>query len=168
MKALKNVMDKFLRWACIILFIFITCIGTYQIVTRYVFNKPSTVSEELLTYSFTWLALIAATYVFGKRDHMRMEFFVQKFKGKSSVILAIISEFLVMIFAAGVMVYGGIEITKLTVMQITASLGIHMSYVYVIVPICGVLIVIYNIINLSELFSQIKSGQLTEKGGDQA
>ena len=51
-----------------------TVIGTYQIVTRYFFNKPSTVSEELLTYSFTWMALLASAYVFGKRDHMRMGF----------------------------------------------------------------------------------------------
>ena len=42
----------------ICLFMLMTIIGTYQIVTRYFFNKPSTVSEELLTYSFTWMALL--------------------------------------------------------------------------------------------------------------
>ena len=31
----------------ICLFMLMTIIGTYQIVTRYFFNKPSTVSEEL-------------------------------------------------------------------------------------------------------------------------
>ena len=49
----------------ICLFMLMTIIGTYQIVTRYFFNKPSTVSEELLTYSFTWMALLASAYVFG-------------------------------------------------------------------------------------------------------
>lgn len=34
----------------IALFVFMTLIGSYQIVTRYFFNRPSTVSEELLTY----------------------------------------------------------------------------------------------------------------------
>ena len=33
----------------IALFVFMTLIGSYQIVTRYFFNKPSPVSEELLT-----------------------------------------------------------------------------------------------------------------------
>ena len=61
------------------LFALMTLIGTYQIVTRYFFNRPSTVSEELLTYSFTWMALLASAYVFGKRDHMRMGFLADKF-----------------------------------------------------------------------------------------
>ena len=49
---------KFLGIAIIFLFAFMTVIGTYQIVTRYFFNRPSTVSEELLTYAFTWMALL--------------------------------------------------------------------------------------------------------------
>ena len=61
-----------LGFVIIALFAFMTLIGTYQIVTRYFFNRPSTVSEELLTYAFTWMALLASAYVFGKRDHMRM------------------------------------------------------------------------------------------------
>ena len=48
----------------IFLFAFMTVIGTYQIVTRYFFNKPSTVSEELLTYSLHgwlfWLLLMCS------------------------------------------------------------------------------------------------------------
>ena len=42
---------------CALLFAAMVVVGTYQIVTRYFFGRPSTVSEELLTYSFT-LSLI--------------------------------------------------------------------------------------------------------------
>ena len=55
----------------ICLFMLMTIIGTYQIVTRYFFNKPSTVSEELLTYSFTWMALLASSYGPFCRTHKR-------------------------------------------------------------------------------------------------
>lgn len=79
---LKNILTKILEVICVIMFVFITIVGTYQIVTRYVFNAPSTVSEELLTYSFTWLALLAAALVFAKREHMRMGFLADKFSGK--------------------------------------------------------------------------------------
>ena len=58
-----------------------TAVGSYQIITRYFFNRPSTVSEELLTYSFTWMSLLASAYVFGKRDHMRMGFMADKLTG---------------------------------------------------------------------------------------
>ncbi len=156
MKTLKQYMDKGLSAVCIALFMAMTVIGAYQIITRYVFNAPSTVSEELLTFTFTWMSLLAAAFIFGKKDHMRMDFFAAKFTGKSSVILLIFSECLVLIFAALVLVYGGINITKLTMTQITASLGVPMSYVYVVIPISGVITIIYTIMNLTELTSQLK------------
>lgn len=157
MSKLKKFLDKSLEIICIALFVFITMIGSYQIITRYVFNSPSTVSEELLTFSFTWLALLAAALIFGKREHMRMSFFADRFKGNTAVIMSIISEILVMLFAGLVLVYGGSAITKLTSTQITASLGVHMSYIYIVLPISGVITILYNIINLAVMFKQLKS-----------
>ena len=156
MSKVKNALTKFLEFVCCLLFAFITVVGTYQIVVRYVFNNPSTVSEELLTYSFTWLALLAAALVFGKKDHMRMSFIADKFKGKKAVFMGIVSELLIMLFAGLVLVYGGASITKLTTTQITASLGVNMSYIYMILPICGVIIVLYSIMNIAEYISKLK------------
>lgn len=153
---IKSKLNKVLEVICILLFVFITCVGTYQIVVRYVFNSPSTISEELLTYSFTWLALIAVALVFGKQDHMRMSFIADKFKGKTAIFMGIVSELLIMFFSALVLVYGGASITKLTSTQITASLGINMSYIYMILPICGVIIVIYSVLNIVEYVSKLK------------
>ena len=87
-------------------------VGTYQIVTRYFFGRPSTVSEELLTYSFTWMALLSSALVFGKRDHMRMGFLADKITGTPRKVLEIISECLVLLLAAVVMLYGGVSITE--------------------------------------------------------
>ena len=156
MTNIKKLMNKILEFICSVLFVFITCVGTYQIVVRYVFNNPSTVSEELLTYSFTWLALLAAALVFGKKDHMRVSFIADKFEGKSALILGIVTELIILAFSALVLIYGGFSITKLTTTQITASLGINMSYIYMILPICGVIIVIYNILNILEYLTKLK------------
>lgn len=155
MSILKNALNRILEVVCSVLFAFITIVGTYQIVSRYVFNAPSTISEELLTYSFTWLALLAAALVFGKKDHMRMSFIADKFNGNKAIFIGIVSELLVMIFAALVLVYGGISITKLTTTQITASLGVNMSYIYMILPICGVIIVVYSIVNIIEYVKKL-------------
>ena len=68
--SLRKGLDLILSFASAVIFGAMVVIGTYQIVTRFVFNSPSTVSEELLTYSFTWMALLATAYVFGKRDQI--------------------------------------------------------------------------------------------------
>lgn len=156
MITLKKYMDKTLEIICLVLFSLMVLVGTYQIVTRYVFSRPSTVSEELLTYAFTWLALFAAALVFGKREHMRMSYFADKFTGRAKLTLSLIAEVLVTAFAALVLIYGGISITRLTATQITASLGVPMSYVYAALPVSGILTVIYGIMNIINIL----------KGGD--
>ena len=147
MHKVKAGIMQVLGFVIIALFAFMTLIGTYQIVTRYFFNRPSTVSEELLTYAFTWMALLASAYVFGKRDHMRMGFLADKLIGAPRKYLEITIDLLTFLLAAVVMVYGGISITKLTMIQKTASLQVPMAYVYVIVPVTGVLIMIFSLMN---------------------
>lgn len=147
----RNGLMKVLGLCIIFLFAMMTIIGTYQIVTRYFFNRPSTVSEELLTYSFTWMALLASAYVFGKRDHMRMGFLADKLTGTGRKYLEVAIDLLTFVFAAVVMVYGGIAITKLTMIQTTASLRIPMGYIYIIVPMTGILIMVFSFINALDM-----------------
>ena len=111
--SIRKVIDVVLSYACAIVFALMVIVGTYQIVTRYFFNSPSTVSEELLTYSFTWMALLASALVFGKRDHMRMGFLADKLTGVPKKVLEIFIELLIMALAGSVMVWGGYTITSL-------------------------------------------------------
>ena len=154
MNRLRGALDSILGTVTVFLFALMTVVGTYQIMTRYFFNRPSTVSEELLTYSFTWMSLLAAAYVFGRRDHMRMSFLADKITGSKKRGLEIGIEILIFLFAGIVMLYGGISITRLTMSQITASLQIPMGYVYLVVPISGALIMIYNILNILDLLNR--------------
>ncbi len=154
MEALHKIrkgIDVALSSACAVIFAAMVVIGTYQIVTRFIFKSPSTVSEELLTYSFTWMALLASAYVFGKRDHMRMGFMADKAGPAGQKVLGIISEVLILVLAGSVMIYGGVTIMDLTMTQSTASLGIPMGVVYTIIPISGVLIVVYALLNIIDL-----------------
>ena len=153
MLKIKAGIMRVLSIVIIFLFAFMTVIGTYQIVTRYFFNKPSTVSEELLTYSFTWMALLASAYVFGKRDHMRMGFLADKLTGPARKVLELCIDALTFALAAVVLVYGGISIT-------TASLRVPMGYIYVIVPVTGVLIMIFSVMNAI----QVSKKNFDEKG----
>lgn len=148
MKTIRKAMDKILEAVQILLFGLMVVVGTYQILVRYLFNRPSTVSEELLTYAFAWLSLVAAAYMFGKRGHMRMGFLTDQGTEQTKMWLQLISDGLVLLFAAVVMIYGGLQITFLTMAQKTASLGIPMGYVYSIVPISGGIILVYGILNL--------------------
>ncbi len=166
-KKIRKVMNTCLMSLCIFLFALMVVVGTYQICTRYFFGRPSTVSEELLTYSFTWMALLASAYVFGKRDHMRMGFIADKIKGKAKQTLDIVLEIMIFGFASLAMVWGGYSIMMLSMHQKTASLGIPMGYVYTVLPLSGLFIAIYAILNIIDMAHgkdlELKDG-IEEKG----
>lgn len=153
MQAIRTGLDKGLVFICVVLFMMMTVVGTYQIVTRYFFNSPSTVSEEIITYSFTWLSILSASYVFGTRGHLCMTFVYGKFRGKKRVILDMFAEVLVILTALLLLLYGGLIMVEENFAQETASLRVSMGLMYAVLPISGVLITVYGLLNL---FDQIR------------
>ncbi len=106
------------------------------------------------------MALLASAYVFGKRDHMRMGFLADKLTGSARKALELCIDALTFALAAVVLVYGGISITRLTMIQTTASLRVPMGYIYVIVPVTGILIMIFSAMNAI----QVSKKDFNEKG----
>lgn len=154
MNKLRNVLNKTIETICMALLAFMVVLATWQIITRYVLNNPSTVSEDLLIYSFVWMALLGSAYVFGKKDHMTMVFFRQKLDKKSpkaKLGLSIMTELVVLVFSTLVLVFGGIQISNLAMGQISPALGIPMGYIYLALPLSGIITIIYNILNLADL-----------------
>lgn len=156
MNSLRNILDKIIIGICVALFIFMTVVGTYQITSRYILKDPSTISEELISYSFAWMSMFAASYVFGKRDHMRMVFFIEKFSKKIQLKIGVLGGVFVLIFALSVLVCGGKTITTLTMTQISPALRISMGYVYSVLPTCGIITSIYSVLNIKDLLKEIK------------
>ena len=154
---IRKAMNTVVSTICIVLFAVMVVVGTYQIITRFVFNNPSTISEELLTYTFAWMAIFSSAYVFGKRDHMRMTFVADKLPKEQRKILEIVIELLIIAFAVIVLIYGGFTIMGLTMTQKTASLGVMMGVIYAVVPICGILIAIYGVLNVIDLCAGYKN-----------
>ena len=168
MKAIRNILDKALMGFCIFLFMEMTIVGTYQVVTRYFFNSPSTVSEEIVTYSFTWLSILGAAYVFGKRGHLCMAFLLNKFTGKNRIFLDLFSELLVILTAVLLLIYGGFVMAEQNFTQETASLQISIGLMYSVLPISGAIIVIYGIMNMIEMIKVFFSPEASQYGVESA
>ncbi|WP_300450001.1 TRAP transporter small permease [Fusobacterium sp.] len=156
MEGIRKGLDKLILFICVVLFMLMTVVGTYQILVRYVFKSPSTISEELISYSFAWMSMFAASYIFGKRDHMRMVFFIEKFTKNAQKTVAIITEIVILLFALGVLVGGGSYITSLSMTQMTPALKISMGYIYLVIPVCGIMTSIYSALNIVDLMKNSK------------
>lgn len=151
MDKLRKLLDKFLRVLNVVILSILVLLIVWQVITRYLLGAPSVWSEELASYGFAWATMLGATYVFGKREHMNVDFMTIKFSLKVQKILAIVSESLILIFALTILIYGGIQNTFLTIQQLSPSLPVTMGYLYSVVPISGVFISIYSILNIYDL-----------------
>ena len=159
MKALKKGLDRFLAGVCIIDLIMMVLLTVYQVVVRYVFKSPSSVSEVLTRYCFVWLILLSATYVFGQRDHICISFLKDKLEGSARRTMDIIIELVVILFSVLVLVYGGIVITTMNMLQYDSILKIPTGTIYSIIPISGVLIIFYSLCNIAEFLNKKEGGK---------
>lgn len=148
MESLKNVLDKILSMVCVVIFIAMVLLTTYQVTVRYVFKSPSSISETLTRYLFVWLIILSATYVFGQRDHICITALKSTFSKGGQKIASIFGECVIILFSVLIMIYGGGVITKMNMLQYDSILNIPVGVIYSVIPICGVLIIFYSIINI--------------------
>jgi TRAP-type C4-dicarboxylate transport system permease small subunit len=155
MKTFRNGLNRVLEFVCCTLLALMTLFATWQVVSRYVFNKPSTVTEELVLMAFVWMGLLGAAYVFGRQEHMRMSFLVDKLSPVNQIKIKLLSEAVVMIFAIAILIFGGFNMSRLCMGQVSSSLQIPMGYVYLALPLSGIVTVIYNILNIADIVEEL-------------
>ena len=126
----------------------LTC---WQVFTRYLLHAPSTWSEELVGYLFAWASLLGASLVAGERGHVSIPIFVDSLGPRGQKIMNCLGELIGLLFAAIILVAGGIKITSLGMGQMTSSLGVQIGIFYAVMPLCGVLIVIYAVLNIIDI-----------------
>ena len=144
-RGMLNGILKLLAGGSFLAMVGLTC---WQVFTRYILRSPSSWSEELVSYLFAWMTLLGASLVVGERGHMNIPILVDRMGPGARKVLNIFAEVVACIFAAVILVYGGIQITTLAMGQMTSSLGVPIGIFYIVLPLCGVLNIIYTILNI--------------------
>ncbi len=134
-------------------FIIMTLLTCWQVVTRYLLGKPSSWSEELVSYLFAWMALLGASLVVGERGHMNIPLLLEKTGPTARLALSVFAEGIAALFAAVILVYGGVEITSLAMAQMTSSLGVPIGIFYLVLPLSGVLNALYCALNIIDMIN---------------
>src|SRR5690606_5516539 len=80
---------------------------TWQVVSRYVFQSPSSFTDELSRYMLIWLGMLGAAYVAGKNEHLAIDILPQKLTGKPKMRLMIFIHIVIISFVLPVMIMGG-------------------------------------------------------------
>ena len=154
---IRNKINHLLEKAIVILMVTLVVDVTWQVLSRYL-NKllaelntgiPSqlyTFTDELAGFLLIWVGLIGAAYVTGKGEHLAIDLLVSKSKDKMKKNIEIAIRSFIILFAVCVMIIGGIWLvyTRFHLNQVSAAMQIPLGYVYLVLPISGVLITYYS------------------------
>ncbi len=151
MKAFRNGITQILNVLAGISFLAMVILTCWQVLTRYVFQNPSTWSEELVSYLFAWMSLLGASLVTCERGHMNIPIVVEQFSKPVQKGLNCLGELIAFLFSAAILVFGGVQITALAMGQMTSSLGVPIGIFYVVLPLCGILNMIYTVLNMIDI-----------------
>jgi TRAP-type C4-dicarboxylate transport system permease small subunit len=146
---LRKRIDRILEVFLISLMSLLVIDVLWQVFSRYVLASPSSFTDELAGFLLIWVGLLGSAYVAGKNEHLAIDLMLQKRKGAGKKRLQLIINSVVGIFALFVMCIGGawLVFTRFHLEVYSAALGIPLGYVYLVLPLSGVLIIYYMVDN---------------------
>jgi len=149
---LRRTVDRGLAWVLIVLMAANVLNVLWQIFTRFVLQNPSSFTEELARYLLIWLALFGAGYVTGQKLHLAIDVVVSRLAGRWRSAADLAAHACVFLFALLTMVVGGIRLVYVTLVldQTSAALQIGLGYIYLAVPLSGLVILFYTALFLTE------------------
>ncbi len=148
---LPAVLDSALGGLLAVLMLSLVSSVTWQVASRYLLRDPSPWTEELARYLLIWIGLLGAAYGYRTRAHMGIDLLAQQLGPAGRARLQRISAFAVLCFALPVMVVGGASLVQLTwdLRQFSAALGLPMAAVYLAIPLSGLLVALYALLEIA-------------------
>jgi TRAP-type C4-dicarboxylate transport system permease small subunit len=155
-------MSKLIQWITSVLRIFLIILMAvivldviWQVFTRFILKNPSSFTEELAGFLLIWIGLLGASYAFYTRVHLGIDVLTANLRGLKKQVVDVSINLIVFLFALFILFWGGLRLVNLTftLNQISPGLGIQMGYVYLVLPVTGILIMIYS---MGFLISSIK------------
>lgn len=151
MKQFRNALTHILNGLAGASFLAMVLLTCWQVLTRYVLQNPSSWSEELVSYLFAWMSLLGACLITCERGHMNIPVVIDRLPDSIKKVFAILGELIAFLFSAVILLFGGVQITSLAMGQMTSSLGVPIGIFYVVLPLTGILNMIYTGMNIYDI-----------------
>ena len=149
--------DKVLEIILVMLMSLLVVDVLWQVTSRYILVNPSSFTTELAGYLMIWVGILGAAYVAGRNEHLAIDLLVQKSSPRRKKRLLILINLMIILFSIFVMIIGGswLVYTRFLLDVRSADLQLPLGYVYLVVPVSGMLITYYGVDNI-KLFTRQK------------
>jgi TRAP-type C4-dicarboxylate transport system permease small subunit len=142
---IKRAVDGTIAAFSVIVMVALVICVVWQVLSRYVLSQPSTLTDELARFLMIWVGLLGAAYTVGAQRHLSIDLLAMSVSPRKQALLSILINLFILLFAGGVIVSGGIKLIEktLSTAQVSAAMQIPMGYVYLILPLSGIIMMYY-------------------------
>ncbi|MFC4874274.1 TRAP transporter small permease [Negadavirga shengliensis] len=156
MHVFKLKLDKIVAVMLMIIMAVMVINVTWQVFSRYVIQSPSSFTDELSRYLLIWLGMLGAAYVAGQNNHLAIDILPAKLYGPAKQRLMVVINSVIMLFVVPVMILGGGNLVYITYVleQKSATLQVPLAYVYLIIPVSGLLVLFYQIVDILKILNK--------------
>ncbi len=142
---MRQKIDKVLEHILVALMAINTLDVLWGVFTRYVMGAQASWSEELARFLLIWIGILGAAWASGKNMHLSIDLFPSSLDPVRRRKLYKYIDVLIIIFAFFVMVIGGARLVYVTFIlgQVSAALQLPLAWVYIVLPISGLLVIYY-------------------------
>ena len=149
---MTRVIDRSLGAILITLMIIMVITVSWQVITRYLLNSPSSYTEELATYLLIWISLLGAAYALRVRAHLGIDVLVRRMRQDRQRSMRLLAHVVVIVFSLVALVFGGSWLVYVTLdlNQLSAAFQLPIGYVYLVLPLSGLLMTYYSVIAMLE------------------
>lgn len=153
---IRKFIDNLLQRTLVFLMVALVIDVLWQVASRYILSSPSSFTDELAGHLLIWVGLLGAAYVSGQNEHLAIDILLQRVSQRRKRRMEVAIQAVTFLFAVFVMVIGGIWLvyTRFQLSVTSATLEINLGYVYLVLPLSGVLISFYAVDNTMKILKQ--------------
>jgi len=127
----------------------------FQVVLRYVFNKPTSWSEEITLFALVWFGYVAMAIGIRNNTHISLEFLYDRLGTKGKKVLDIGRNTLLLVFAL-MMTFYSFPMIKIGMTNSMPATGISRAVLYAPALVGGLLMSLFSLVNLIAIFTKEK------------
>jgi TRAP-type transport system small permease protein len=115
-------------------------VGFAAVVARFLLSEYVSLywAEEVIRYSFIWSVFLVSPLVIRRGANLELDIFVQWVSPRTRRGIAMVNSAVILLFL-GVLIYQGAVMVRVNVSQLSSALEISMAWIYLAVPVGGLL-----------------------------
>ncbi len=149
-----------LEWLLVVLVVLMLLSVIWGVCSRYILADQSSWTDELARFLLIWVSLFGAAYISGKNMHITIDLLPKSLPEIWLLRLDFLIQLIIILFTLTVFILGGGRYVFISfkLEQTSAALGVPMGFVYLVLPITGLIIFYFKLYQMKQTLRLIKKG----------